>query len=92
MDYLLKKKRERIEAEAEELFGNDTVLKTAFIMSKIPCSQEETEEVIKLLQQENNEIIAEIEAKMQYTFDASGNVVPIKPQEEQDNIQIKISD
>lgn len=91
MDYLLKKKRERIEAEAEELFGNDTLLKTAFIMSKMQYSKEEAEEVIQLLQQENKELVAEIEAKMQYTFDASGNVVPVKKIEE-DTIQIKISD
>lgn len=88
MEYLLKKKREKIEAEAEALFGNDTLLKTAYLMSKMQYSKEETEEVINLLKQEAADLAAEIEAKMEYTFDASGNVVPVK----KDTIEIKISE
>jgi hypothetical protein len=91
MDYFLKKKREKIESEAEALFGNDTLLKTAFVMSKMEYSKDETEQVIQLLKKENEEIVAEIESRMQYRFDASGNIVPVKLEEE-DTIEIKISE
>jgi len=89
MEYLLKVKREKIEAEADKLFGNDILLKTAYVMSKMEYSKEEQEEVIELLRKEAMDLAKEIEAKMVYTFDASGNVVPINP--EQDSIEINIS-
>jgi hypothetical protein len=90
MEYLLKKKREKIEAEAETLFGNDMLLKTAFVIAKMEYSKEETEEVAQLLKKEAADLAAEIEMKMVYTFDASGNVVPVK--RDSDSIEIKISE
>ena len=90
MEYLAKQKRERIEAEADRLFGDDILLKTAFVMSKMNCSSEEIAEVMGQLQKDAKDLAAEINAKMVYTYDASGNVVPIKPEEEIQ--EIKISD
>jgi cyanate lyase len=88
MEYLLKKKREKIEADAERLFGNDIVVKTAYVLSQMKASEEEIRETIEYMRKENEDLVAEIEAKMIYRFDASGNVVPIKD----DGIEIKISD
>lgn len=91
MEYLAKQKREKLEAEAEQLFGNDILLKTAFVMSKMKASSEEICEVMNELKKEAEDLAIEMTAKMVYTYDASGNVVPIedliKVEEE-----IKISD
>jgi hypothetical protein len=85
MEYLLKKKREKIEAEAERIFGNDTLLKVAYVMAKMG---DDSEEAIQALKKEAEDLAAEVELKMMYTYDASGNVVPVK----QDTIEIKISE
>jgi hypothetical protein len=88
MEYLLKQKREKIEAEAERLFGNDTVVKTAYILSQMKASPEEIKEAAEYIRKETEDLVAEIESKMLYRYDASGNVVPIKD----DGIEIKISE
>jgi len=88
MDYLLKQKREKAEAEAERLFGSDVVLKTAYIMAQMKSSEEEINSVTEYLRKEAEDLANEIETKMQYTYDQSGNVVPVK----QDGIEIKISE
>jgi len=88
MDYLLKQKREKAEAEAERLFGSDVVLKTAYIMAQMKSSEEEVKSVTEYLRKEAEDLANEIETKMQYTYDQSGNVVPVK----QDVIEIKISE
>jgi hypothetical protein len=90
MDYLLKKKREKFEAEAERLFGPDINLKTAYIMEKMGSSQEEIEETAAYMRQEAANLAAEVESKMLYTYDQSGNLVPVNPEKE-DNMEIKIS-
>lgn len=91
MDYLLKKKREKIEAEAERLFGNDILLKTAYVMTEMKSSPEEIAEVAEYMRNEASNLAAEIESKMEYTYDQSGNIVPLNPEKE-DNIEIKISE
>jgi hypothetical protein len=88
MDYLLKQKREKAEAEAERLFGSDVVLKTAYIMTQMKSSEEEINSVTEYLRKEAEDLANEIQTKMQYTYDQSGNVVPVK----QDGIEIKISE
>lgn len=88
MEYLLKKKREKIEAEAERLFGSDILLKTAYVMSEMKATPEEIQEAAEYIRKETEDLVAEIEAKMLYRYDASGNVVPIKD----DGIEIKISE
>jgi len=90
MEYLLKKKREKIEAEAERLYGNDIVLKTAFVMTKMESSQEEINETAEYLRKEAADLAAEIENKMLYRYDLSGNLVAVNPEIE-DNIEINIS-
>jgi hypothetical protein len=90
MDYLLKKKREKIEEEAERLYGNDTLLKAAFVMSKMESTKEEIEEATKYMRQESADLAAEIESKMLYKYDMSGNLVPVNPEIE-DNVEINIS-
>jgi hypothetical protein len=88
MDYLLKQKREKIEAEAERLFGNDMLLKTAYVMSQMNSSEEEVKEVSNYLRKAGEDLANEMLSKLEYTYDQSGNVVPVK----QDGIEIKISD
>ena len=90
MDYLLKKKREKIEEEAERLYGNDILLKTAFVMTKMESSKEEIEEAAKYMRQEAADLAAEVESKMLYKYDMSGNLVPVHPEIE-DNVEINIS-
>ena len=90
MEYLLKKKRENIEAEAERLFGNDIGLKTVYIMTEMELSKEEVEEATEYMRKEAADLAAEIESKMLYRYDLSGNLVPVKPVIE-DNIEINIS-
>jgi len=77
MDYLLKKKREKIEQEAERLFGNDTLLKTVYVMTEMNTPQEEVDEVITYMRNEAEDLAKEIETKMFYRYDLSGNLVPV---------------
>jgi hypothetical protein len=88
MEYLLKQKREKIEAHAERLFGNDMLLKTAYVMAQMNSSKEEVKEVSDYLRKAGEDLANEMMSKLEYTYDQSGNVVPVK----QDGIEIKISD
>lgn len=85
MEYLLKQKREKIEAEAERLYGNDTLLKASYVVTNMQSSQEEINEVTAYLRKEAADLAAEIESKMLYRYDQSGNLVPVLE-------EIKISD
>jgi hypothetical protein len=87
MDYLLKQKRAKIEEEAERLFGNDTLLKTVYVMTEMKTPQAEVDEVTAYMKNEAADLAAEIEAKLEYTYDLSGNLVPINPQ-----VEINISE
>jgi hypothetical protein len=78
MDYLLKQKRAKIEEEAERLFGNDTLLKTVYVMTEMNTPQAEVDEVTTYMRNEAADLAAEIEAKLEYTYDLSGNLVPVK--------------
>jgi flagellar motor switch protein FliG len=77
MDYLLKQKRAKIEEEAERLFGNDTLLKTVYVMTEMNTPQEEVDEVTTYLRNEAEDLAKEIETKMFYRYDLSGNLVPV---------------
>jgi hypothetical protein len=90
MEYLLKQKREKIEAEAERLYGNDILLKTAYVMTEMKSSQEEIEEATVYMRKEAADLAEEVEKKMLYRYDLSGNLVPVNPVIE-DNIEINIS-
>jgi len=87
MDYLLKQKRAKIEEEAERLFGNDTLLKTVYVMTEMKTPQAEVDEVTAYMKNEAADLAAEIEAKLEYTYDLSGNLVPINPE-----VEINISE
>jgi hypothetical protein len=88
MEYLLKQKRAKVEAEAERLFGEDILLKTVYLMTEMDSPPEEQKEVTEYLRKEAEDLAAEIERKMIYTYDASGNVILIK----EDMMEIKMSD
>jgi hypothetical protein len=99
MEYILKQKKAAVEAEAERLFGNDTVLKTAYVLTETETPQDEIEEVAQYLRKQASDLAAEVESKMLYTYDLGGNLVPIHPEKEteketekEDGIEIKISD
>lgn len=93
MDYLAKLKREKLEAEAERLYGNDILLKTCFILEKSGASSEEIGITLSQLHADAMALAKEVEEKMEYTLDASGNIVPVKQEEPQDdNIEINISE
>lgn len=77
MDYLLKQKRAKVEEEAERLFGNDTLLKTVYVMTEMKTPQEEVDEVTTYLRNEAEDLAKEIESKMFYKYDLSGNLVPV---------------
>jgi hypothetical protein len=78
MDYLLKQKRAKIEEEAERLFGNDTLLKTVYVMTEMKTPQEEVDEVTTYMRNEAEDLAKEIKLKMFYRYDLSGNLVPIE--------------
>lgn len=83
MDYLLKQKRAKIEEEAERLFGNDILLKTVYIMTEMNTPQEEVDEVTAYMRNEAEDLAKEIESKMFYRYDLSGNLVPVIEQDMQ---------
>jgi hypothetical protein len=99
MEYLAKLKREKLEAEAERLYGNDILLKTCFMLEKTGASSAEIGEAMLILHNDALALAKEVEEKMEYTLDLSGNIVPIKtdvpiepePQQEE-NIEINISE
>lgn len=92
MDYLAKLKREKLEAEAERLYGNDILLKTCFILEKSGASSEEIGITLSQLHADAMALAKEVKEKMEYTLDASGNIVSVKQQDPQeDNIEINIS-
>jgi hypothetical protein len=75
MDYLLKKKREKIEAEAEKLFGDNILLKTVYILTELKSPQEEIEETLAVLKEQESDNAKEYEMGLQLTLDSSGNIV-----------------
>lgn len=96
MDYLAKLKRDKLEAEAERLYGNDILLKTCFILEKSGASSEEIGITLLQLHADAMALAKEVEETMEYTLDASGNIVPVIPpvpiEPQEDNIEINISE
>lgn len=90
MDYLLKKKREKVEAEAEKLFGDNMLLKTVYILTEMKSPKEEVDETLAILKEQETENAKEYEAGLQLTLDNNGNVVERQPAI-MDNIVVEIS-
>jgi len=79
MDYLEKKKREKVEAEAEKLFGNDILLKTVYVLNEMKAPKEEIEATLAILREDAIAAAKEYEETMQFTLDSCGNMIELVP-------------
>lgn len=77
MDRLVSPIEKRIDATCDKLFGDDSMLSCAYKMAAMNATHEEMTQAIYVMQSMNSELAQEINADMQYTLDASGNVVPV---------------
>ena len=79
MDRLVSPIEKRIDATCDKLFGDDTQLACAYKMAAMNATEAELTQAIYVMKSMNAEMAAEINADMQYTLDASGNVVELYP-------------
>jgi hypothetical protein len=79
MDYLEKKKREKVEAEAEKLFGNDILLKTVYVLNEMKAPKEEVDATLAILREDAIAAAKEYEETMQFTLDSCGNMIELVP-------------
>lgn len=97
MDYLEKKKREKVEAEAEKLFGKDILLKTVYILNEMKAPKEEVDATLAILREDAIAAAKEYEETMQFTLDSCGNMVELVPMIEnivavEDTINVEVGE
>lgn len=68
----------RVDATCDRLFGDDSQLACAYKMVVMNATTAEYEQAVGIMQSMNAEFAAAIDEELQYTLDASGNVVPVR--------------
>ena len=77
MDYLLKQKQDKIEADAERIFGNDMLLKSVYVMTQMGVPEKEQQEVMETIKNETIDLVKSVN-EMKYTLNEKGEMVGVE--------------